>query len=76
MTKPYCNDLRQRAVDGVISGQNMRVVAKRFGVAVSSVVKWHQRYRQTGSVELQKKHCSPLNRAGLMLRGEDGAGRV
>ena len=39
MTKPYCNDLSQRAVDGVISGQNTRVVAKRFGVAVSSVVK-------------------------------------
>ena len=44
MTKPYCNDLRQCAVDAVISGQTTRVVAKHFGVAVSSVVKWHQRY--------------------------------
>jgi putative transposase len=25
-------------------------VAWRFGIAVSSVVKWHQRYRETGSV--------------------------
>lgn len=51
MTKPYSNDLRQRAVDAVVSGETTRVVANRFDVAVSSVVKWHQRYRQTGSVE-------------------------
>lgn len=50
MTKPYSNDLRQRAVDAVVSGETTRVVAARFGVAVSSVVKWHQRYRETGSV--------------------------
>lgn len=50
MTKPYSNDLRQRAVDAVISGEATRVVAGRFSVAVSSVIKWHQRYRQTGSV--------------------------
>jgi len=50
MTKPYSNDLRQRVVDAVVSGETTRVVAERFGVAVSSVIKWHQRYRQTGSV--------------------------
>ncbi len=51
MTKPYSNDLRKRAVDAVVSGETTRVVAERFKVAVSSVVKWHQRYRQTGSIE-------------------------
>jgi len=50
MTKPYSIDLRERVVDAVISGAATRVVADRFGVAVSTVVKWHQRYRQTGSV--------------------------
>jgi transposase len=35
--KPYSNDLRERVVE-------------RFGVSVSSAVKWHQRYRRTGSV--------------------------
>jgi putative transposase len=31
-------------------GESCRSVAARFGVAVSSVVKWSQRYRATGSV--------------------------
>ena len=34
----------------VESGESCRAVAARFAVAVSSVVKWHQRYRRTGSV--------------------------
>jgi transposase len=50
MTKPYSNDLRERAVGAIIAGETSRVVAARFGVAVSSVIKWHQRYRETGSV--------------------------
>jgi len=50
MTKPYLNDLRERAVWAVVAGETTRVVAERFGVAVSSVVKWHQRYRATGSI--------------------------
>ncbi len=50
MAKPYSIDLRQRVVDAVVSGAPTRSVAERFGVAVSSVVKWHQRYRATGSV--------------------------
>ena len=40
MTRPLSNDLRERVV----------AAASRFGVAVSSVVKWSQRYRATGSV--------------------------
>ena len=50
MVKPYSNDLRERAVKAVVGGEPTRVVADRFGVAVSSVVKWHQRFRKTGSV--------------------------
>ncbi len=50
MTKPYSNDLRERAVAAVLAGETTRDVAALFDVAVSSVVKWHQRYRQTGSV--------------------------
>ena len=54
MTKAYSNDLRERAVAAVISGETTRSVATRFDVAVSSVVKWHQRYRATGSVSPAK----------------------
>jgi transposase len=44
------NDLRERVVAAVLKGESCRVVAWRFGVAVSSVVKWSQRYRARGSV--------------------------
>lgn len=50
MTRPLSNDLRERVVSAVLDGEPTRSVAKRFGVAVSSVVKWSQRYRETGSV--------------------------
>ena len=50
MSRPLSNDLRERAVAAAIDGESCRSVASRFGVAVSSVVKWSQRYRATGSV--------------------------
>jgi putative transposase len=50
MTAPVSNDLRERVVAAVLAGESCRAVASRFGVAVSSVVKWSQRYRTTGSV--------------------------
>ncbi len=50
MTRPYSNDLRERVVGAVEAGTSCRAVAARFGVAVSSVVKWSQRYRRTGGV--------------------------
>lgn len=50
MTRPLSNDLRERVVASVVGGESCRAVAARFGVAVSSVVKWSQRYRATGSV--------------------------
>ena len=50
MVKAYSFDLRERVVRAVVAGATTRVVADRFGIAVSSVVKWHQRFRQTGSV--------------------------
>ncbi|CAE7548656.1 unnamed protein product, partial [Symbiodinium sp. CCMP2456] len=50
MIKPYSDDLRERVVAAVGTGESCRSVAARFGVAVSSVVKWSQRSRSTGSV--------------------------
>ena len=54
MTRPLSNDLRERVVSAVIGGESCRSVAARFKVAVSSVVKWAQRYRATGSVKPAK----------------------
>ena len=48
MTRPISNDLR--VVAAARGGESCRAVASRFGVAVSSVAKWSQRYRATGSV--------------------------
>ena len=51
MVRPLSNDLRKRVVAAVSKGESCRAVASRFGVAVSSVVQWSQRYRSTGSFE-------------------------
>ena len=50
MTRPYSIDLRERVVTAIEAGESCRSVAARFGVSVSAVVKWSQRYRATGSV--------------------------
>jgi len=42
-------DLRERVVRRVLAGHSVRDVASSFGVSVSSVVKWSQRQRQSGS---------------------------
>lgn len=62
MTAPLSNDLRERVVRAVEGGESCRSVAVRFGVAVSSVVKWSQRYRATGSVAPAKMggHRKPV----------------
>jgi transposase len=50
MARAYSLDLRERVVAAVGSGQSCREVAARFGLAVSTVVKWRQRYRATGEM--------------------------
>lgn len=54
MTRAFSNDLRERVVAAVEAGEATRSVARRFGIAVSTVVKWHQRWRETGSVKPAK----------------------
>jgi transposase len=62
MARPLSNDLRERVVAAVESGESCRSVARRFAVAVSSVVKWSQRRQRTGSVAPGKMggHCKPV----------------
>jgi len=50
MPRPISEDLRERVVAAVESGEPVRTVAARYDVAVSSVVKWPQRYRKHGHV--------------------------
>jgi len=50
MAGPLSTDLRERVVAAVLAGESCRSAAARFGVSVSSAIKWSRRYRQTGSV--------------------------
>lgn len=49
MTKPLSHDLRTRLIKSVGQGMSCHQAAERFGVAVSTVVKLMQRWRQTGT---------------------------
>ena len=49
MTKPLSNDLRQRLIGAVDDGISRRAAAERFGVSVSTAIKWVQQWRKTGS---------------------------
>lgn len=51
MAKPYSMDLRERVVGAVErDGMSRNQAAARFGVAISTVIDWVNRYRKTGSL--------------------------
>ena len=55
MTKPYSMDLRERVVLAVVAeGMSRHAAAARFGIAVSSAIKWVARYYKTGSAAASK----------------------
>ena len=49
MARPYSLDLRERVVGLVADGMSCRDVAELTNIVASTVVKWTQRQRQTGS---------------------------
>ena len=52
MAKPYSPDLRERVVKAVIQdGLSRRQAAERFDVGASTVIRWMQRWRDTGHIE-------------------------
>lgn len=50
MAGPLLTDLRERVVAAVLAGESCRTTASRFGVSVSSAIKWSRRCRLTGSM--------------------------
>src|SRR3954464_13920805 len=63
MPRPYSMDLRERAVEAVESGASRREIAEIFKVGVSSVIRWCQRWSETGSAAAPKRSggsVSPL----------------
>lgn len=49
MGKPLLMDLRARALSAVDAGLSRRGAARRFGVSISSVIRWDAQRRTTGS---------------------------
>ena len=49
MAAPYSTDLRDRVVARVLAGEAVRAVAAVFQLSPSTVVKWAQRFRSSGS---------------------------
>ncbi len=50
MARSYSLDLRERVVAAVRSGHSCRGVAATFGLGAATVVRWWQRYRDTGDI--------------------------
>ena len=50
MAGAYSQDLRDRVIDAVVDGRmSRRAAGARFGVSLSSAIKWVQRFERTGS---------------------------
>jgi transposase len=79
MGKPYSVDLRKRVVATVLSGGMSRNrAAERFGVGISTAIKWVKRQQETGSVRPGKmgghrpKAISGEHRQWVLQRTKDG----
>ena len=55
MAKALSVDLRRRVVDAVEAGASCRSAAARFGVGVSSAIRWVKRARQRGDLSPDKR---------------------
>ena len=55
MAKSLSIDLRRRVVAAVEAGSSCRAAAARFGVGVSSAIRWVERARTRGSLEPDKR---------------------
>ena len=69
MPKSYSCDLRERVIEMVEAGASRHEAAEHFGVSVSSVVKWMQRWNENRS-------AAPKPRGGSISPLEPQAERV
>ena len=69
MPKSYSTDLRKRVIEAVASGASRNEAAELFGIAVSTAVKWMQRWRDTGN-------AAPKPRGGSTSRLEEHAALI
>lgn len=43
-------DLRERVIAAIEAGASRRQAARRFGVGISSAIRWHERFRVDGEI--------------------------
>ena len=55
MPRSYSTDLRVRVIEAISDGSSRRRAASRFGIGVSTAVKWYRRYGETGEVAARKQ---------------------
>lgn len=55
MGKPLSIDLRERVVAAVDGGMSRRKAADRFGVSISSAIRWTSLRRRTGEVQPKRQ---------------------
>ena len=73
MAKSYSEDLRERVIEVVEAGATGHAAAVRFKVSVSSVIRWVQRWRESGEIAARPRggSASPLeDHEGLARLGE------
>ena len=61
---PYSGDLRDRVAAAVAAGASARSAAGRFGVSVSTAIRWAQRWRAEGHAQPRAMGSDP--RSGLL----------
>jgi transposase len=55
MSGAFSADLRGRVLDAVEAGSSVRRAAARFGVGISTAIRWVRRWRETGERTARKQ---------------------
>lgn len=72
-TKNLSNDLRERVVKARLSGMRVKDIVQQFSVSPSSIQRWVQRYRETGSVDAKKRGGAKSSKITDMAKFESFA---
>jgi transposase/phage terminase Nu1 subunit (DNA packaging protein) len=62
-------DLRRRVVEAIAGGSSCRAAAQRFGVSVSSAIRWRAQERREGDVT-PKRQCGDRHSQGIEAHAE------
>jgi len=68
MGKPLSLDLRERVVAAVDGGLSRRKAAERFGVSISSAIRWTSLQRRTGDVRPQRREVTSARPGSRRMR--------